>query len=136
MSILTFIPFILFILLLILPVVLFYGKRAIVRGDWSKHRNFMVAGLGLWAVIMLLMTAFLLRNGFSLLFAPYNILALIFFLIALATSIMIALTVVKVVKHQYLPHKMLARKTIKVWGATSVIGALLFAYIGMMAMFL
>ncbi len=126
MPIINFIPFLLVILLLLVPPVLFYAKRAIVRGDWSGHRNRMVIALALWGVAMLLLAVHLLRDGVDGLLLEGNLMEVVYFIIALACSFLIIVTLLKVVKHQYLPHKLLARKTILVWGTISMLGAVFF----------
>ncbi len=100
---------------------LMQGRRAIQLGNWFRHRNFMLINGGTFALVMA-MTALQLflmyLKGFSfagvLDIALWAALAL--HLIGLGVLIvMVPWTLYRVARHLLLPHKLMARWTIKVW---------------------
>jgi len=96
------------------------AHRAILRGDWFAHRNMMLASLALWGLTLLAAA-----GGFFGLFpfAPgimrgiIMALSALWLALALITSAALALTLYRVARHELLPHKLLARKTIRLWRA-------------------
>jgi len=107
-------------------ITIWLGRKAILRGDWHTHRNFMVGSLGLWGGTLLLCAVYLWLRGLRVLVAvPEVIFGL--YVVSMATcAVLLVSTLLRIVRHQYLPHKILARKTILVWLWTCLFGILFF----------
>ncbi|MCF6198719.1 MAG: hypothetical protein L3J67_04875 [Hyphomicrobiaceae bacterium] len=109
------IPYILSAFSLLNMMTIWLARKGILRGDWYTHRNFMVASLGIWGATLLLFGIYLWVRGLRVLVAvPEAIFG--FYVVSIATcAVLLVVTLLRVVRHQYLPHKILARKTILVW---------------------
>lgn len=97
------------------------GRRAIMLGNWFRHRNFMLVSGGTFSVIMALTAlqlALMVMDG-----PATSSMADTALLVALALHIpalvvllvMLPWTLYRVAKHLLLPHKLMARWTIRVW---------------------
>ena len=99
---------------------LLQGRKAILLGNWFRHRNFMLINGALFALIMaltVLLLYFIYASGnvagpvawaVWVLLAPH--------LAGLAAlMVMLPWTLYRVARHLLLPHKLMARQTIKVW---------------------
>ena len=103
-------------------ITIWLGRQAVLRGDWHTHRNFMVGSLGLWGVTLLLFGFYLWLRGLRVLVAvPEAIFGLYVVSIVMCAALLVV-TLLRIVRHQYLPHKILARKTILVWLWTCLFG--------------
>ncbi len=91
------------------------GRKAILRGDWFTHRNYMVASLALFAATLILFGVYLTIRGPRILVVVPEALFGIYGVTVVTTIALLALTLWRVVKHQFLPHKLLARKAVLVW---------------------
>ena len=104
------------------------GRRAILMGNWFRHRNFMLASGGLFAAVMLLSVwqiAVHLTGAYAdmsgAVMAVWAALALYALLLALLT-VLVPWTLYRVARHLLLPHKLMARWTIRVWFAAAASG--------------
>lgn len=104
------------------------GRQAILMGNWFRHRNFMLASAGLFALAGLL-TLWQLYRMFGNGFAGTGLVdvalraALMPHLAAMAVlAVMLTWTLYRVARHLLLPHKLMARRTIQVWYAVAGTG--------------
>ena len=102
------------------------ARNAILRGNWLTHRNYMVVSLGIWGLTLLLLALYLWLRGLIVLIAVPEALFGIYCVSVITSGALLAVTLYRVAKHQFLPHKLLARKTIWVWLWTCALGILLF----------
>ena len=102
------------------------ARKAILRGDWFSHRNFMVVSLALWGLTLALFAYYLFLRGLIVLIAVPEVIFGIYSVSVLTTGALLVVTLYRVAKHQFLPHKLLARKTILVWLWTCALGILFF----------
>ena len=102
------------------------ARKAILRGDWFIHRNYMVASLGIWGATLLLFSFYLWMRGLIVLIAVPEALFGLFAVSVITTGVLLIVTLIKVARHQFLPHKLLARKTLWVWIWTCALGILFF----------
>ena len=116
------IPYILSAFSLCNMITIWLGRKAILRGDWHTHRNFMVGSLGIWGATLLLFGVYLWLRGLRVLVAvPEVIFGL--YVVSIATClVLLVVTLLRIVRQQYLPHKILARKTILIWLLTCMFG--------------
>ncbi len=105
------------------------ARKAILRGNWLTHRNFMVFSLGIWGATLFLFALYLWMRGAVVLSAVPETIFGIYSVSLIVTIALLIGTLVRVVKHQFLPHKLLARKAIWVWLWTCALGILFFPLI-------
>ncbi len=121
-----FLPYILSAFSLLNMITIWWGRKAILRGDWYTHRNFMVGSLGLWGGTLLLFGVYLWLRGLRVLVAVPEVIFGLYVVSVVMCAALLVLTLLRIVRHQYLPHKILARKTILVWLWTCLFGILFF----------
>ena len=114
-TLIAVLPYLLSALSLMTIVTIWLGRKAILRGDWSTHRNYMVTSLALFATTLILFCIYLWIRGPRILVVVPEAMFGIYGVTLVTTIGMLALTLWRVAKHQYLPHKLLARKTVFVW---------------------
>jgi uncharacterized membrane protein YozB (DUF420 family) len=119
-------PYVLSALSLINIVPIWMARKAILRGDWLTHRNFMVVSLGLWGLTFFLFAAYLWMRGLRVIVAVPEALFGFYVIGVVASAALLVVTLARVAKHQLLPHKLLARKTIIVWLLTCLFGVLFY----------
>ena len=102
------------------------ARKAILRGDWFSHRNFMVVSLALWGLTLALFAYYLYLRGLIVLIAVPEVIFGVYCVSVLTTGALLVVTLQRVAKRQFLPHKLLARKTILVWLWTCALGILFF----------
>ncbi len=119
-------PYVLSAISLVNIVTIWLGRKAILRGDWLTHRNFMVTSLGLWGVTLLLFAIYLWVRGLRVLVAVPEALFGLYVVSVAACAVLLVMTLLRIIRHQYLPHKILARKTIIVWVWMCLLGILFY----------
>ena len=113
--IIAVLPYVLSALSLVTIITIWMARKAILRGDWITHRNFMVTSLALWGATLVLFAIYLWVRGLRVLVAVPEVLFGLYIVSIVASAGMLVVTLLRVKRHEYLPHKILARKTIIVW---------------------
>ena len=108
-------PYVLSAASLVNIVTIWLARRAILRGDWMTHRHFMVASLAIWGGTLLLFGVHLWVRGLRVIVAVPEFLFGLYVVSVATCAVLLVVTLLRIVRHQYLPHKILARKTIIVW---------------------
>jgi uncharacterized membrane protein YozB (DUF420 family) len=116
-------PIVLFFVAFIAMALIWRGRRAIIAGNWIKHRNYMVAALILWLASV--------GAGWWSLRPVWRLvserpLLWIWGALALAAALGLALVLYRVATHQLLPHKMAARPVSSLWLMANLASAVLF----------
>lgn len=122
-------PFVLSFVSLLNIFFIWRGHRAILAGNWLRHRTYMVVSLFLWGLTLGGFAYFLWSTRLWALIGT-QVLFIMYALLAVVASAMLVVTLWRVVKHQFLPHKIFARKTIVVWQLASFCGLVLNVMIG------
>ena len=120
------IPYLLSALSLVTLVTIWLARKAILRGDWLTHRNFMVISLGLWAGTLLLFALYLAVRGLRVIVAVPEVLFGLYVVSVAVSAGLLFVSLLRVKRHQFLPHKVLARRTILVWLWTCLFGILFY----------
>ncbi|MCP4932856.1 MAG: hypothetical protein GY927_01320 [bacterium] len=128
-TLIAILPYLLSVLSVLNIGSIWLARKAILRGNWLAHRNFMVLSLGMWGVTLFLLAFYLWMRGIVVLSAVPEYIFGIFSVSLIVTIAMLVVTLVRVVKHQFLPHKLLARKAILVWLWTCALGILFYPLI-------
>ncbi len=108
-------PYILSAFSLCNMITIWLARKAILRGDWHTHRNYMVGSLGLWGATLALFGFYLWLRGLRVLVAVPEVIFGLYVVSISTSAVLLVVTLLRIVRHQYLPHKILARKTILVW---------------------
>ena len=114
------------ILYLVSLALLWQGRRAISLGNWLRHRTFMLPAVFLAILSMALTLLYLLSTKEAI---PHHLVMQVLLIVHLAAmswlAMLIPVTLYRVARHLILPHKTMARWTIRVWALTCVTGILL-----------
>ena len=120
------VPYILSALSLFNMVTIWLARKAILRGDWQTHRNFMVVSLGIWGATLFLFGIYLWMRGLRVLVAVPEAIFGLYVVSIVSCAALLVVTLLRIVRHQYLPHKILARKAILVWLWSCLFGTLFY----------
>ncbi len=132
---LQFIPPGLIVIYLLSIVLLMQGQKAIVMGNWFRHRNLMLPAIVLAAAgIFLTIVYFALTAtpsfGGGGLAAGFGWTVLILHAAAMSGFIvLLPWTLYRIARHLVIPHKIMARWTIRIWLFMAVSGTLFNAFI-------
>ncbi len=128
-TLMAILPYVLSALSAINLASIWLARKAILRGNWLIHRHFMVASWAIWGATLLLLAFYLWRRGVVVLSAvPETVFGTYSASVIVTIALLIA-TLLHVIRHQFLPHKLLARKTIWVWLWTCALGILFYPLI-------
>jgi len=116
-----FIPLSLIILFLISIILIMQGRKAVMMGNWFRHRNFMLPAVLLGAITIALTIA-----GFALAGLPVfpggsaghlTGWALVILHVSAMAALIILLpwTLYRIARHLIIPHKTMARWTFQIW---------------------
>ncbi len=122
----TVLPYLLSVLSLINILTVWQARRLILAGNWLAHRHYMVISLALWSGTLFLFAVYLWMRGLRVLVAVPEVIFALYVVSVALTGGLLVVTLNRVRKHLYLPHKMLARKTILVWLWCCLYGILFF----------
>ena len=103
-------------------LVIWLARKAILRGDWQAHRRLMLGALAFWGSTLALFAFYLYVRGLRVLIAVPEVIFGLYVVSVVMCAAMLGLTLLRLFRHQYLPHKILARKTILVWLWTCLFG--------------
>ncbi len=123
------IPPALIVVYLLSIALLLRGRRAIVMGNWFRHRNFMLPAIALAAAGILLSSVYFALTGIPSfgggLAAGFGWAVLILHTAAMSgVIVLLPWTLYRIARHLVLPHKIMARWTIRIWLFAAASGAL------------
>ncbi len=103
------------------------GRGAIVSGNWLRHKNFMLPAIML-AVMSIAASFIWFALAWPLALNPAIWALLLIHIAAMAgLGVLLPWTLYRVARHLLLPHKLMARWTIRVWILMSASGTALHA---------
>ncbi len=103
-------------------VLVLAGQRAIITGNWLRHRNLMLPAIMLAAAGIMLSIIWLVLAWPLVLNSVISALLLLHVAAIAGLAILLPWTLYRVARHLLLPHKLMARWTIRVWIVMSVTG--------------
>jgi hypothetical protein len=92
------------------------ARAAILAGNWLRHRQHMLAALGLWAVALALALALLVVARP----APPSVIG-VPLAAAAGVSVLLLRVLQLMAQHRLLEHKLLARRVIWAWSASALL---------------
>ncbi len=104
-------------------ILLWQGRKAILTGNWFRHKNLMLPAAALVVIAMALTFAYLvLERGNAANHLVIQIMLILHLAALSGLAVLLPLTLYRIARHLVFPHKTMARLTVPVWALTGATG--------------